>query len=173
MNKREKTSDLEPRISDLESELIAFFVNAAQAFGLPKSVGEIYGLYFASEQPLALDHVVEKLQISKGSASQGIRFLRSINALNPTYLPGDRRDHFTPELSLRHIADGFIRQRIRPQLKDGTTRLKEIARQNENSTATVSDRIDTITSWTKKADLLFPVVSKFLGGAKRENAQSI
>lgn len=151
-------------ISDLERELIAFFVNAAQAFGLPKSIGEIYGLYFASEAPLALDDVVERLQISKGSASQGIRFLKEINALIPHYLPGDRRDHYFPETSLRRIADGFIRQRIRPQLKDGAQRLKEIAKQNSDSPgAIVTDRIDTISAWTKKADLLFPVVSKFLG----------
>ena len=159
-------SDSVAPLSDIERELIAYFVNAAQAFGLPKSFGEIYGLFFSSEHPLALDHVVEQLQISKGSASQGIRFLKSINALNPAYLPGDRRDHFTPELSLRRIADGFIRQRIRPELKDGADRLKEIARQSAVAPgATVQDRIDTITSWTKKADFLFPIVSKFLGKA--------
>ncbi len=171
MNKKEQTSDLEPRISVIEKELIAFFVNAAQAVGLPKSVGEIYGLFFSSAQPLALDHVIDRLQISKGSASQGIRFLKSINALNPAYLPGDRRDHHVAETSLRRIADGFIRQRIRPELKDGAARLKELAKQQQSSdldpkiSDLVSSRIDTITSWTKKADLLFPFVSKFLGKA--------
>ncbi|MDQ8199767.1 hypothetical protein QEH56_16515 [Pelagicoccus enzymogenes] len=163
------SSDSDTQLSDIERELIAFFVNAAQAFGLPKSVGEIYGLYFASEQPLPLDQVVEKLQISKGSASQGIRFLRSINALNPAYVSGDRRDHHVAETSLRRIADGFIRQRIRPELKDGAARLKEIARQSDTSPSPlVHDRIDTITSWTKKADLLFPFVSKFLGKATKK-----
>lgn len=175
-----KNSDLEPSaeaaadtrgakrqdISELEKELIAFFVNAAQAVGLPKSVGEIYGLFFSSDRPLTLDLVIEKLQISKGSASQGIRFLKSINALNPAYVTGDRRDHHVAETSLRRIADGFISQRIRPELKDGAARLKEIARQSDTTpNAIVHDRIDTITSWTQKADLLFPFVSKFLGKA--------
>lgn len=158
------TSEAQSPLSELERELIAFFVNAAQAFGLPKSVGEIYGLYFASEAPLALDDVVTRLQISKGSASQGIRFLKDINALVPHYLAGDRRDHYLPETSLRRIADGFISQRIRPQLKDGAARLKLLkASTGESSSAIVHDRIDTIAAWTKKADLLFPVVSKFLG----------
>lgn len=152
-------------LSDIERELIAFFVNAAQAVGLPKSYGEIYGLFFASEQPLALDHVIERLQISKGSASQGIRFLKSINALNPTYLPGDRRDHFTAETSLRRIADGFIKQTIIPQLKDGTDRLKQIELDSDN--AHLAERISSIRTWSKKATLLFPVVSKFLGTAEK------
>ncbi|MDQ8186297.1 hypothetical protein [Pelagicoccus sp. SDUM812002] len=160
-------ADAHPPLSEPQRELIAFFVNAAQAFGLPKSYGEIFGLYFASEPPLALDDVVARLQISKGSASQGIRFLRSINALNSAYLPGDRRDHYTAETSLRRIADGFIGQRIRPQLKDGATRLRNVTpRGSDSSDPVVLDRIDTISSWTKKADLLFPVVSKFLGTTK-------
>ena len=149
------------KLTETESELILFFVNAAQAFGLPKSVGEIYGIYFASPAPHALDDVVERLRISKGSASQGIRFLKEINALVPHYLPGDRRDHYAAETSLRRIADGYLRERIRPHLKDGAARLKQIKTPATNPT--VADRIDTISTWTKKADLLFPVVSKFLG----------
>ena len=66
---KQPSSNPVPRISDLESELILFFVNAAQAIGLPKSYGEIYGLYYASDEPLTLDEVIERLQISKGSAS--------------------------------------------------------------------------------------------------------
>ena len=154
-------------LSDIERELIAFFVNAAQAFGLPKSVGEIYGLYFASEHPLALDDVVEKLQISKGSASQGIRFLRSINALNPAYLPGDRRDHFTPELSLRHIAEGFLKERIFPELRQGTDRLSSIQNTLREDDHLTYDRIQSIKTWSKKANLLLPIVSKFLGEKSR------
>ncbi len=152
-------------LSAIERELIAFFVNAAQAIGLPKSVGEIYGLFFSSAQPLALDEVIDKLQISKGSASQGIRFLRGINALNATYLPGDRRDHYTAETSLRRIADGFIKERIIPQLKDGTDRLKQIELDSDN--AHLIERISSIRTWSKKANLLFPVVSKFLSAAEK------
>ena len=155
-------------ISDLEKELIAFFVNASQSIGLPKSYGEIYGLYFVSDDPLALDHVIEKLQISKGSASQGIRFLKSINALNPSYVPGDRRDYYSPELSLRRIADGLIRERISPELNDSTERLKVIKSQYpEQESTRLIEKINYIESWSKKANMLIPFVSKFLGSKSR------
>jgi len=150
------------QLSDLEAELVGFFVNAAQAFGLPKSVGEIYGLYFASDAPLALDQVVEKLQISKGSASQGIRFLRSINALDPAYLPGDRRDHYVAQTSLRVIAEGFINERIRPQLRDSSERLRAIKRRYDpEQVAPLSEKLSSIESWGKKAEFLLPFVGKF------------
>jgi len=160
-------SQMKPTLSDIERELIAFFVNAAQAIGLPKSIGEIYGLFFATENPLALDDVIERLQISKGSASQGIRFLRGINALNTAYLPGDRRDYFTAETSLRRIADGFIKERIIPQLKDGSTRLKLLGLQNQEKLPHLDSRINAIQTWSKKAEMLFPIVSKFLGAADK------
>lgn len=155
--------DVQTPISDIEREIIAFFVNAAQSIGLPKSYGEIYGLFFASEHPLALDDVINKLHISKGSASQGIRFLKSINALNPIYLPGDRRDHFAPETSLRKLANGFLRERIIPELRLGTERLASIQETIPEDDFVTHERIQSIQAWTKKADLIFPVVSKFLG----------
>lgn len=163
--------ELQTHITDLERELIAFFVNAAQAIGLPKSYGEIYGLFFASEQPLALDDVIERLQISKGSASQGIRFLKSINALNTIYLQGDRRDHYKAETSLRRIADGLLKERIAPQLQDGMERLKSLKSQyRSEDLKPVKERIKNIEAWSKKADLLLPLVTNFLGPKPSKSA---
>ncbi len=162
--------DVQTPISDIEREIIAFFVNAAQSIGLPKSYGEIYGLFFASEHPLALDEVINKLQISKGSASQGIRFLKSINALNAIYLPGDRRDHYVAETSLRLIADGLINQKIAPQLREGIERLKSLKNQYEPSElAPLKSKIKNIDLWNKKAELLLPFVSKYLGPKASKN----
>ncbi|MCH6257914.1 hypothetical protein MLD52_15250 [Puniceicoccaceae bacterium K14] len=149
------------QISELEREIIDFFVNAATAFGIPKSVGEVYGIFFTSEEPLALDDVTQKLQISKGSASQGIRFLKSINALNSVYLTGDRRDHYTAETKLRDITDGFIKERIRPQLQSSSERLKIL--KNTKKSKHLTSQLNTLESWTKKGKLVLPFVSKFLG----------
>ena len=154
----------EESLTELERELISFFVNAAQAIGLPKSYGEIYGLFFASSRPLALDEVIERLQISKGSASQGIRFLKSINALNHAYIPGDRRDHHVAETSLRKIADGILKERIAPQLKDGTQRLKKLRMGYSNrELGPLNGKLKNIETWSRKAEQLLPFVSKFLG----------
>jgi hypothetical protein len=53
-----------------------------QVFGVPKSVGQIYGLLYASPEPLSFSDIVERLEISKGSASQGLQLLRSLGAIN-------------------------------------------------------------------------------------------
>ena len=61
---------------------MAFFAEIVQLFGIPKSVGQIYGLLYASPKPLGFTAIVERLEISKGSASQGLQLLRSLGAIN-------------------------------------------------------------------------------------------
>lgn len=153
------------RITELEREIIDFFVQASQAFGIPKSVGEIYGLFFISERALALDDVIEKLQISKGSASQGIRFLREIYALIPQYQAGDRRDHFIAETSLRRIAEGFIKERIRPQIQSSSERIKSL--KNTEKSAHLRTQLKTLEGWNKKGELILPFATKFLGAPEK------
>ena len=40
-------------LGDWEGAVIDLFLNAANTFGLPKSYGQIYGLLFCRNQPLA------------------------------------------------------------------------------------------------------------------------
>ena len=41
-----------------EVAAIDLFLNAANSFGLPKSYGQIYGLLFCRDLPLAMDEVM-------------------------------------------------------------------------------------------------------------------
>src|SRR4029450_3850395 len=84
-------------LSSIEVEAIDLFVSAVRLLGLPRSLGELYGLLFISPGPLSIDDLVERLRISKGSASQGLKALRQIGAVKVTYVPGDRRDHYIAE----------------------------------------------------------------------------
>ena len=48
-------------LSPVEVALVEFFVSLADMAGMPKSVGEIYGLLFASEDTLAMDEIIARL----------------------------------------------------------------------------------------------------------------
>ncbi|MDE0577580.1 MAG: hypothetical protein OSB39_11585 [Opitutales bacterium] len=65
----------------LELEGIDFFVRLMNMMGMPRSVGEIYGLLYFSEKPLPMDAVASRLGISIGSASQGLKNLRALKAV--------------------------------------------------------------------------------------------
>lgn len=102
------------------------FVQMTQVLGVPRSLGEIYGLLFATPQPLAFQDIADRLNLSKGSVSQGLRFLRTVGAIQPVVVAGDRREFFEPVVELRALVGGFLRERLNPQLETWGTRAKAL-----------------------------------------------
>ncbi|MCX6995910.1 MAG: hypothetical protein NTV49_02215 [Kiritimatiellaeota bacterium] len=111
---------------DLERQVIDLFVNLADLLGLPRSVGELYGLLFASPEPLPMDELMARLNLSKGGTSQGLKILRSFGAVRTVYVDGDRRTHFSSETELRKLAAGFLKEQIQPHLVSGRERLERM-----------------------------------------------
>lgn len=149
-----------PRLSAFERECIDVFVRAAQVLAVPRSIGEIYGLLFASAEALSMDAVVQRLAISKGSASQGLRFLRDVGAVRAEYVPGDRRDHFVAETELRRLAAGFLREQVRPHLDSGANLLGRL-----DSAAAVADnprfaagRVRKLRRWHRFGGQVLPLL---------------
>lgn len=64
-----------------EEAVVSYFVEAADVLGVPKSVAAIYGICFASPEPLSFSEIDERLDISAGSISQGLKFLKEVGAL--------------------------------------------------------------------------------------------
>jgi HTH-type transcriptional regulator, glycine betaine synthesis regulator len=110
-------------LQDLEMEVLEFFVRGAQLLGLPRSMGEIYGLLYLSTEPLSMEQIVQRLKISTGSASQGLKQLRGFRAVRTVYVPGERRDYYVAEEELRKVLTGFVQEEIRPHLESGRERL--------------------------------------------------
>src|SRR6266478_844087 len=125
----EKRGPPEPAapLSPLETEIIDLFVQISSLLGQPRSLAEIYGLLFISARPLAMDHLIERLQLSKGSASQGLKFLRSAGAVKMVYVPGDRRTHYEAVAELRNLITRYARDQLVPQLDSGQARLQRIS----------------------------------------------
>ncbi len=151
-------------LSSVEIEVIDLFVSAAKVLALPKSVAEIYGLLFISPQPRSLDDLVTRLQISKGSGSQGLRFLRSIGAVQTVYVPGSRCDHFSAITELRKLVSGYIRGQLQDYLDHGDVRLKRIQEATgTDSSEFYEERIQKLEQWYGRAQSLLPMAQKILG----------
>src|SRR5271154_8676 len=132
--KQEEIAKANPTVSRLEPaeiEVIHLFVQFARALGQPRSVAEIYGLLFASEKPLAMDTLIERLNLSKGSASHGLKYLQDLGAVRTVYIAGDRRTHYEAIAELRKLAGRFLRQQILTNFEDTENRLDRIAAQTQ------------------------------------------
>jgi hypothetical protein len=177
-------------MTEFEQSLVSLGISAATAFSLPKSVGAMFGLAFATPEPLALDDFVERLEISKGSASQGIKFLTRMGAFKPVYLGQGTRDEgqesgpstlvsrpvsvrktfYEPELSLRRLLIGILNENVLPHLQQSGDRVGELKAQlkgedfTKESRNVLEHRLETLEGWGKKTRMLWPLAERVLSG---------
>lgn len=158
-------------LTPLERQVVAIFVDGVKVLGLPRSIGEIYGILFVSRTPLSLDDLVEKLRISKGSASQGLRTLKSLGAVreaNGSNGTAERRTYYEPAVELKRLVGGFIREQVRPHLDSGRNKIKQLsetARVVEDAELRefLADRVDRLDQWLRSGSRVLPILQKILG----------
>jgi len=151
----------------VRAELTEMFADAAQQVGMPRSFGEIFGLIYASTCPLTFADVVTGLGISKGSVSQGLRFLRAVGAIRRIEVTGDAREHFVPETELRRLLAGLLQARVRAPLESASLRLKSLQQRLDTSDAPddqfLRQRIESLQVWHRSAVFALPLLQRFLG----------
>lgn len=151
--------------------MIEMFVRAASLVGLPRSIGEIYGLLFCAAHPMTFDDLVTRLGISRGSVSQGLKLLRQLGAVKLQYVAGNRKDHYVPELSMKRLVRGFVRDQFSPHIESGASRIKDLREliESESDSALrehAIQRLGTLTAWQSRIQKLLPIMMAALGGAK-------
>jgi DNA-binding transcriptional regulator GbsR (MarR family) len=157
-------------IDSIEREALAVFVDGVRVLGLPPSIGEIYGLLFISQAPLSLDDLVKRLKISKGSASQGLRTLKSLGAVRETNGNGngERRTYYEPAVELKRLVGGFIREQISPHLDSGRHKIKRLGdlantESDPDRRKFLLERTDRLDHWIRNGGRVLPLIQRILG----------
>ena len=158
-----------PRLKPAEVEAIQLFVRFASLLGQPRSVAEIYGLLFMSEKSLTMDTLIDRLDMSKGSASQGLKYLQDLGAVRTVSVATDRRTHYEAVAELRKLAARFLDQQIQSHLENSDTLLEGIAAKSgslpDKQRQHVIQRIELLRRWQRTGKDIMPLVMTMLGGA--------
>ena len=154
-------------LSDLEAEVIGLFVQISRIMGQPRSYAEIYAVLFLSPTPLSMDELIERLGISRGSASQGLTFLRKAGAIRMVLIRGHRSAHYVAVAELRQLVAGFLRDQILPEVEESQSRLGQIVEMvgklPAKDRAHAGGRISLLQSWGKRSRQFLPMVVKLMG----------
>ena len=162
------SSEGEPSLEAWQVAVVDLFVHAVQVLGLPKSLGQIYGLLYTLEEPLTMDGIARRLAISLGSTSQGLRLLRQFGAVRTLFVVGNRREHFVAEKSLRRFGSGFITEILEPHLASGKARLTHLENLIAELPADHPEREQaqecqkSLQAWLQKAQQMLPILKNFL-----------
>ena len=144
--------------------------NLCRRLGLPRSLGQIYGILYLSPQPLSLDEIAEELRISKASVSTGTRQLAVWGAVRQVWVPGERRDFFeaVPNVGriLRDLYENVFKPRLAASKGQLDRMLSELGQGHGNSTLSpeerrhvedrlqalvrLQDRLQSASSWLEK-----------------------
>jgi DNA-binding transcriptional regulator GbsR (MarR family) len=155
-----------PALAPYEEEIIQMVVRLGRMLGMPRSIGEIYGLLFASVKPLSMECIAQRLGLSIGSASQGLKTLKSLGAVRASQIPGDRKEHFVAVLNFREIVTRFLQDELRPQLADVEAKVESIGIHLESlpaeSRQEMLTRLDVVRKLNARARQLVPAVSTIL-----------
>lgn len=155
-------------LSEFEARVVDYFCDGVRILGMPRSVGEIYGLLYVSRDPLSLDDLVQRLGMSKGSASQGLRTLRELGAVKEVPGQPGRRIFYEPDVELKQLVGGFIKEQVRPHLASGEQKLgilkaMVLEMPGDATSDFYAGRLARLGQWSKRARVVLPVLQKFLG----------
>jgi len=150
-------------LSAAEREVLDWFVDFTALLGVPASVGQIFGLLYLAGVPLPFENFVERLGISKGSASQGLHFLRGLGAVSVLTVSGDRREFYQAETSPTRLVAGFLEGKVMPRLEASSARLDRLERaltaaEGESASGTLTERVRRLRDWNRRARQFLPVV---------------
>ena len=150
----------------IQREMADIFADLSDLFGNPSSLGSIYGLLFASPEPLSMEEIVERLEISSGTASQGLRRLVELRAVLPRKEEGERVTRYSAKLELRPFVQMFLKQQLMPRLDQSTTRIaaleEKLPKLSEENRAVIKTRLGRASKWHRRAKTFIPIIRRFL-----------
>jgi len=160
--KKPKPSRVVP-VSTPEDSILSLCVKLCSILGLPKSIGLIYGAVFVAREPVEAGQICRKLKISRGSVSQGLKFLRELGAIRSEGMNGNRAEHFVAEDHLRKAVETFVSKKIGPAFEELGDEVARLERDPSHPLPEdLREKLETIRRWHGHGQLLLPLVTGFL-----------
>jgi DNA-binding transcriptional regulator GbsR (MarR family) len=99
---------------------VARFIDAwgsmGSLLGFNPSTARVHALLIATREPLPLDEIAARLQISRGNVSMGLRELIAWGIVNRVHVKGERREFYTTEKDVWKMFRIIARERKRREV---------------------------------------------------------
>lgn len=99
----------------------------ATTWGINRTMARVYALLYCAGCPLNTDDIMERLQISRGSANMNLRSLVDWNLVEKITVSGSRKDHYVAETDVWQITARIIEERERREVRPVKEHLQVVA----------------------------------------------
>lgn len=133
--------------------------------GLNNVMAQLYAILYLSDEALSLDDMVERLKISKGSASVNIRALENYGAARRVWIRGSRKDYYEADTDIMRVIMDRVNLIGKIRLSEIDTMVKSCNqvlnsvnsadKDESDATKAFKHKLDKIETLRKQADSLF------------------
>ncbi|MBX3385092.1 MAG: hypothetical protein KF768_00815 [Phycisphaeraceae bacterium] len=110
----------------VRDQFIAAWGQMGPAWGVSRTMAEVFALLFITSEPLNTDQVMGRLRISRGNASMSLRSLVEWGLVARVHRRGDRKEYFQAESDVWALSRKVIRERLRREIHPLLTTLHEV-----------------------------------------------
>ena len=106
-----------PGLVEARNLFIRRWGEMAASWGVSRTMAEIHALLYLSPEPLCMDDVMERLAVSRGSASMNLRELVNWGLIHRVHQRGDRKEYFEAETDAWTMFETITRERRRREVQ--------------------------------------------------------
>jgi DNA-binding transcriptional regulator GbsR (MarR family) len=157
-------------IEDIRNDFIHIVGEKTEKFGFSRIAGQLEGLLLFSNQPMSLDEMAERLEVSKGSVSSNIRLLERFKVVRKVYNKGARKNLYEIRGSISEIEtevlstiakDEFERmKRIMAKIKADLNAVKGKSAEEKEEIAFIKRRFSEMEEYIESAEYLLNLLLK-------------
>lgn len=175
---RSSADDRAPSVRHREAvdQFVAFWGEMASSWGINRTMAKVYALLYCAERPLNTDQIMERLQISRGSANMNLRALVDWELAEKTSVADSRKDHYVAEKDVWQVTARIIEERERQEVQPVREHLQAVADHLVPEGDTLDDRPeadqrlhDRLGRLLELIDVFERVTEALLPLVKREN----
>ncbi len=109
-----------------QDQFILEWGRMSSSWGINRTMAQIHALLFVVEEPLDVNEIMDRLQISRGNASMNLRELMDWGIVRRFRRPGDRKDTYSSESDPYQMFARVVRERKRRELDPTADALREV-----------------------------------------------
>lgn len=159
------TEKQEPSVRHGEAvdRFVTFWGKMASQWGINPTMAQVYALLYCVEQPLNTDDIMERLQISRGSANMNLRSLVDWSLVEQTTVGGSRKDHYVAETDVWTVTARIIEKREEQEVQPVRKQLQAVAEHLVPGDERIDDRPEADQELYRRLQNLIELIDVFDG----------
>ena len=140
--------------TDASAKFVESWGSMGALWGINRSMARIHALLLATKEPLGLEEITERLEISRGNASMCLKELRHWGVIRRVHLTGERRDYYIAETDVWSMLFRIASERKKREFDPALSALREVLESTESEDDLVKERLGELEEILRAADRL-------------------